>query len=211
MALKSADEPIIKDIFLFLLHGRRLGEVINLEWEHLDLSQGIVYYPASRNKAKKHLTYELTQDLIQALKKLYNEAIEKQGTVFPTGYVFVNPQTNTKYSDTGVRNAWKRLLDRHNLPYTKLHNIRHILATYLINELKLPIETVGFALGHSDTKITKRYINFKPQIAKDAIQILFDDFKTKGDKYLEDFNEALKIGEAVQKCLFSNQKFGAVR
>ena len=102
-------------------------------------------------------------------------------------------------------------LDRHNLPYTKLHNIRHILATYLINELKLPIETVGFALGHSDTKITKRYINFKPQIAKDAIQILFDDFKTKGDKYLEDFNEALKIGEAVQKCLFSNQKLGAVR
>ena len=206
IALKTSTEPVLKDIFLFLLHGRRLGEVINLEWEYLDLSQGIVYYPASHNKSKKFLSYELTSDLIDCLKELHKQAIERQRTIFPTGYVFVNPQTLTKYSDTGVRSAWRRLLDKNNLPYTKLHNIRHILATYLINELGQSIESVGFVLGHSDTKITRRYVNFKPSVAKNAIDVLFEDFKTKGDKYLEDFSQALQIGEVVQKYLFSDQK-----
>jgi len=175
-ALKSADEPILKDMFLFLLHGRRLGEVINLEWEYLDLSQGIVYYPASRNKSKKFLSYALTDELLKRLELLYSDAVTSQGSKIPTGYVFTNPKTGMKYSDTGVRSAWKRLLKRHNLPYTKIHNIRHILATYLINELKQSIESVSFVLGHSDIKITQRYVNLKPSVAKDTIDILFCDF-----------------------------------
>ncbi len=69
MALKNSKEPIFKDIFLFLLHGRRLGEVLNLKCEYLDLNQGIVYYPATHNKSRKHLSYQLTDQLVDVLKK----------------------------------------------------------------------------------------------------------------------------------------------
>lgn len=205
-ALKSATEPVIKDIFLFLLHGRRLGEVIKLEWQYLDLNQGIVYYPATHNKAKRFLSYELTDALIAVLKEHHNKACEMQSTVFPTGYVFLNPDTNKPYSDTGVRNAWKRLLKHHGLPYVKLHNIRHILGTYLINELGLSVETVSYVLGHQDTNITKRYVHIKPKVAKDAIVTLFDSFKTEDQRYVEQINQAYNIGHAVQAVLFSNQK-----
>ena len=209
LALKNATEPIFKDIFLFLLHGRRLGEVLNLEWEYLDLNQGIVYYPATHNKSKKFLSYELTNDLVKVLKYHHGLAIERQKTIFPTGYVFINPNNDLKpYQD--IRGAWLRLLKQNNLSYTKVHNIRHILGTYLVNELQLPLETVSFVLGHQDTAITKRYVHIKPQIAKNAIDVLFEDFKSKADKYVENLNKTIILGECVQTLLFSDKKFDEV-
>ncbi len=98
MALKNFDEPIYKDMFLFLLHGRRLGEVLNLEWEYLDLNQGIVYYPATHNKSRKHLSYELTTDLIKVLREYQVNAIDVQKTIFVTGHVFLNPNTGKKFT-----------------------------------------------------------------------------------------------------------------
>jgi integrase len=206
LLLKNADTPILKYMFLFLLHGRRLGEVINLEWQYLDLNQGIVYYPASHNKAKRFLSYELTTELITVLKIQHAKAITRQGTVFPTGYVFLNPDTNKRFSDTYLRDTWSRMLKRANLPYTKLHNIRHILGTYLVNELQLPLETVSYVLGHHDTAITKRYVHIKPVAAKNAIDALFDDFKSKGEKYVENLDQVIRMGECVQTFLFPNQK-----
>lgn len=201
MALKTAKEPIYKDIFLFLLHGRRLGEVLNLKWEYLDLNQGIVYYPATHNKSRKHLSYQLTDDLVRVLKTYQLKEMQTQNTVFITGYVFKSPNTGNKFTD--IRGAWKRLLDSNNLSYTKLHSIRHILGTYLINELGLSLEHVSYVLGHSDTKITQKYVNIKPQIAKNSIDVLFDDLKTKGEKAVEQINEAYKLGECFQTALFS--------
>ena len=205
MALKNAKEPIFKDIFLFLLHGRRLGEVLNLKWDYLDLNQGIVYYPATRNKSRKHLSYELTNALVKVLRNYQLQAIEKQGTVFITGYVFINPNTNKKFTD--IRGAWNRLLESNNLSYTKLHSIRHILGTYLINELNMSLVNVSYVLGHSDTKITQRYVNIKPQIAKDAIQTLFNDFKTEGEKHVEQLNQAIVLGESIQAVLFHDTEY----
>ena len=208
MALKYAKEPVYKDIFLFLLHGRRLGEVIKLEWEYLDLHQGIVYYPSTKNKSKRHLAYELTKDLLEVLSVHYEEAVVRQNTVFPTGYVFINPNTGRRYKD--IRPGWKRLLLLNNLPHTKVHNIRHILGTYLVNELSIPLESVSFVLGHQDTAITKRYVNIKPKVAKNAIDILFKDIKSKGEKAVENLNDVYKLGESFQEILFHAKELNEV-
>ncbi|MDQ7083940.1 MAG: tyrosine-type recombinase/integrase [Sulfurovum sp.] len=204
MALKNADEPIFKDIFLFLLHGRRLGEVLNLEWEFLDLTQGIVYYPASHNKSKKHLSYELTSELIAVLKQYQAQAEEIQGTPFIKGYVFINPNTNKHYTD--IRDAWLRMLSKSDLPFITRHNIRHVLGTYLVNEIGLSVEKVSYLLGHSDTRITQRYVSIKPQVAKNAIEALFEDFKTKEELYMDNLNNLHGMGEAIEKVLFSTNK-----
>ncbi len=201
LALKNAKEPIFKDIFLFLLHGRRLGEVLNLKWEYLDLNNGVVYYPATHNKSRKHLSYQLTDQMIDVLRGYQIRAVKSQNTVFVSGYVFINPNTGDKFTD--IRGAWSRLLNDAGLDYTKLHSIRHILGTYLINELGLSLEHVSYVLGHSDTKITQKYVNIKPQIAKNSIDVLFDDLKTKGEKAVENINATYKLGECFQTALFS--------
>jgi len=207
LALKNASEPIYKDMFLFILHGRRLSEVLDLEWDYLDLNQGVVYYPSHKNKAKKHLTYELTTDLINVLRQYQLEAIDRQGTPFITGHVFLNPRTLKRF--TNLQKPWRRLLKDNNLTHYPLHKVRHILATYLLNELQLPLETVSFVLGHSSVEITKRYLTFKPQIAKNAIDILFEDMKTKGDRYADELEKHIQIGEClthVQGLLFPTKK-----
>ena len=208
LALKHAKEDIYKDMFLFLLHGRRIGEVINLDWKYLDLNAGIVYYPATKNKSKKHLTYELTEELIRVLRIQRTRAVNRQNSAFPTGKVFINPNTNEKFSN--ITKPWKRLLKENKLPHIPLHKIRHILTTYLLNELKLPLETVSFVLGHSSVEITKRYVTFKPQIARNAIDVLFEDMKTKGEKVVEEINRTYRMGEHIETLLFSDKKSNEV-
>ncbi len=204
MAIKNFDEPIYKDIFLFLLHGRRLGEVLNLKWEFVDLPSRMVYFPASNNKSRKNLAFELTDVMVERLKEYQLHAIDEQGTIFLTGYVFINPNTGKPFSD--LRKPWKRLLDRAGLDYIKLHAVRHLVGSYAVNELQLPLIEVSYMLGHSDTKITQRYVTVKPRVAKNVTQQIFDSLKSKEEKYVEKLNKAIEIGEAVQSVLFADQE-----
>lgn len=203
-AIMSFHEPVFKDIFVFLLHGRRVGEVLDLKWEYLDMTQKIMYLPSSHNKSRKNQSFMLTDKLIECLKFHQKQAIELQGTPFITGHVFLNPQTLKRYAN--LTKAWKRLLKRSDLPYMKLHAIRHLVGTYLINELQLPIQEVSVMLGHSDIKITQRYYNPKPSIAKDCTDSLFNDLKSKGENYVEELNETLELGELTKKILLHDKK-----
>ena len=200
-AIMSFHEPVYKDIFVFLLHGRRLNEVLDLKWEYLDMSEKIMYLPSSHNKSRKNLSFMLTDRMIDALSYHYKDAIERQDTPFVKGHVFLNPITLKRYAN--ITKAWKRLLTRAELPYMKLHAIRHLVGTYLINELGLPIQEVSVMLGHSDIKITQRYYNPKPEIARDCTATLFDDLKGKGEKYIDELDETIKLGELVKKGILS--------
>ena len=166
-AILNFDEPIYRDIFLFLLHGRRLSEVLNLRWEFIDLNNGIMYLPATQNKSKKNLSFELTNILINRLNLLVdrNKALMR-------GYIFINPKTDKPFID--VRRAFKRLLELNKLPKIRIHDIRHLVATYSINTLNLSVEYVSHTLGHTDIKTTQRYINPNPANAKKVIDSVIE-------------------------------------
>ena len=191
LAILSFDEPVYSDIFLFLLHGRRLREVLDLRWEYLDLNQGIMYLPAKQNKSKKNLSFQLTERMLAALKRRASDAIDIQGTPFLSGYVFVNPRTGRPYTD--IRKAWKRCLSRAGLPMIRIHDIRHLVATYSINVLELPIEKVSHALGHIDIKTTQGYINPRPENARQVIDAVFDS--VTGKSVLNDMDKDFRIAE----------------
>ncbi len=203
-AIYNFDEDIYRDMFLFLLHGRRLGEVRFLEWQYIDLQQGIVYYPPHKNKSRKHRSYKLTDTLIDILKIYYAREMDMQGGIFVSGYVFKNPKTNQPFS--GLAKPWNRLLNNAGLKHFKLHSIRHILGTYLVNTLGFRIQDVSFMLGHSDISITQRYYTPSPDIARDCTQAVLDSFKTKKDKSLEAVNNFIGLGEHIQAVLFSDKE-----
>lgn len=166
------DENVYNDIFFFLLHGRRRSEVLMLTWSMVNLEQKLYYIPAKINKVRKNMEYKMTDNLYNRLNKIFLKECVNQNTKYPTGYVFTNPRTNTRYKD--LRGAWNRLLKKNNLPYIRLHDIRHLLGTYSINFLSLPIEHVSFALGHTNIEITQKYVTVKPEIAKDVIDKVFN-------------------------------------
>lgn len=197
-AILDFDEPVYRDIFIFLLHGRRLSEVLNLKWEFVDMSEKIIYLPATHNKSKKNLAFEMTYIQQKILRRYLKSAVIDQDTVFPTGHIFYNPFTKKRYAD--VRKPFARLLKRAGLPKIRIHDIRHLVATYLINELELPVEQVSHLLGHSDITITQRYINPKPASAKKAMDVLFDSIGVNNEQDIQDHNDT----QSTQKILFSS-------
>jgi integrase len=211
-AIMNFNEDIYRDIFLFLLHGRRLNEVLDLKWQYIDLNEGILYLPAKRNKSRKNLSFQLTDRLIEALKRYQLEAIDRENTPFIQGYVFVNPRTGTRFND--LRKPWKRLLDLAQLPKIRIHDIRHLVATYAINELELPIEKVSHALGHSDIKVTQGYINPNPANSKLVIESIFDSVKTKEERSIDELDYQVAIGEvfqdAIETAASKHQKYSLV-
>lgn len=174
------DEPVYSDILFFLLHGRRRNEVLSLTWDMVDFEQKLYYIPAKINKVKKNMQYMMTEQLYNRLYAVYLKECVNQGVKYPTGYVFTNPQTNTRYKC--LRGAWSRLLKKNDLPYIRLHDIRHLLGTYSINFLSLPIEHVSYALGHTNIEITQKYITIKPEISKEVIKKVFESVENNGEK-----------------------------
>jgi integrase len=72
---KLNDHSIISEQFSIalkiLLHtGQRRGEIMNAEWEEVDLEQGVWFIPAPKNKAgRDHLVY-LTPTVVQFFNRL---------------------------------------------------------------------------------------------------------------------------------------------
>lgn len=59
------------------------------------------------------------------------------------------------------------------LPKIRLHDIRHLIGTYSINILELPIEKISHTLGHTNVATTEKYVTIKPETSKQVIDKIF--------------------------------------
>jgi phage integrase len=165
-AISENKEPSA-DIFFFLLHGRRKNEVLSLKFSDINFKTRTYTIPFKINKAKRDMSYKMSDELYDRLYRRYIDAKKRNKL---NGYVFVNPSTNDKYQD--LRKSWNSLLKRNNLPRIRLHDIRHLIGTYSINYLKIPIEQVSFTLGHTNIITTQKYITANVRKSKETIENL---------------------------------------
>ncbi len=165
-AISENKEPNA-DIFFFLLHGRRKNEVLSLKFSDINFKTRTYTIPFKINKAKRDMVYKMSDELYDRLYKRYIK-FKRCGLV--DDFVFKNPMTNSKYQD--LRKSWRSLLRRNSLPLIRLHDIRHLIGTYSINYLKMPIEQVSFTLGHTNIITTQKYITANVRKSKETIEIL---------------------------------------
>ena len=155
------------DIFFFLLHGRRKNEVLSLKFSDINFKTRTYIIPFKINKAKRNMIYKMSDELFNRLYKRFLIA-KKENRL--NDYVFINPMTNDKFKD--LRKSWATLLKKNNLPKIRLHDIRHLIGTYSINYLKIPIEQVSFTLGHTNITTTQKYITANVKKSKETIENL---------------------------------------
>lgn len=148
----------IRAMFLFLLRGRRAGEVLSLEWQNVDLKNNKYTIIDSQSKIRKTLTFVLDEELKEALECL---EIKTDGLLFPS------PVTGEKYYSFPKR-QWNNLKKKCGIENMKLHDFRHLLGYTLINN-NIPIEQVSRALGHSRISTTQIYSNQKEKMAAAAV------------------------------------------
>jgi integrase len=162
----NIDNPIYKLIFLFALHGRRKSEILNMQWYQIDFLNQEYKIPAQKNKSKKSDVHKMTGLLYTHLKEFYNSSFTHE--IDLNQYLFLNPQTQKPYTD--IRRYFLSLKENCGIlkPF-RFHDFRHLLATVLINQCKLPIETVSYALGHSSIEVTQRYITKNSNLSKESV------------------------------------------
>lgn len=157
----SRSHDQMRGVYIWLMHGRRLNEVLSLKWEHIDLDKKTYKIVMESNKARKDMEYVLTEYQIEAIGKP-----KKKGWVFPS----VN-DTKKALSKETIRNHDIGLFEEG----MHKHDLRHCIGGYLINKGTLK-EVIGVILGHTqNNSITDRYAKVQKRTANKAILSMLDD------------------------------------
>jgi integrase len=124
-----------------LFTGCRLREILNLQWEHVDLERGLLFLPDSKSGRK---TVILNAPALTVLN-----GIQKTGP-------FVVPGDNPESPRADLKRPWAAITTRSGLSGVRLHDLRHTYASFGAGGgLGLPI--IGRLLGHSQVSTTARY------------------------------------------------------
>ena len=158
--LLDATPPATRPIFEFLLAtGLRLGNVLNLRWDQVDLKRGTIRIPASSTKAKKELILPLSDWALDVLRGHPRH--------ISSPYVFCK-SSGRPYKD--VRTGFKRALKRAGLdPSIRIHDLRHTFASWAIQD-GVDLALLKELLGHSTLVMVLRYAHLDTKTLREGLQ-----------------------------------------
>lgn len=144
-AAKSSRHRTLVTLALFT--GLRLGEMLALRWENVDLKEGIIKVIKSKTKAGERLV-PLPPVAIALLQE--QRSATKGDLVFPGKWK--GQEVELSYLSYRVID---RICKRAGLPHMRFHDLRHTHATWLAAS-DISARTVADRLGHSDAAFTLR-------------------------------------------------------
>lgn len=193
--LEVSSDHLQSIITVALNTGMRIGEILNLQWNQVDLQAKNV--KVEKTKSGKIRLISINTPLLQELQKLKEKNHSSE-------YVFVNPKTGKPFNS--VKTAFKAACRRSNITNLRFHDLRHTFASRLIGK-GVDLITVKELLGHSSVKITERYTHSNHEQKKKAVELLAQKHEKKAKK-LEDLlhicdTEKTTEKEKLLKSLFS--------
>lgn len=164
----AADEAWRPMILVGLKAGLRLGELIALRWEDVDLvagrlmvrravARGIIGTP----KSGRSREIPTSDELLRALKGHRHLRGE---------LVFCDADGRLLTKEECKHPLW-RACKRAGLRLLGWHALRHTFASHLVMR-GAPIKAVQEMLGHATIEMTMRYSHLSPDVRKDAVSLL---------------------------------------
>ncbi len=169
--LKMAQEksPHFAAFYLDIATGLRRGELLGLRWDDIDFAnnsisvyrqlvrsktEGLIFKGLKTKKSKR--TIKVDNSVIGVLK-MHKTRQNKQKLSLGEIYKDSNLVFCTEFgSPLEPRNFYRHfclLIEKANLPHTRLHDLRHLYATIAL-ESGVDLKTVSSALGHSSIRLT---------------------------------------------------------
>lgn len=156
---------------LFLLDlstGLRQGELLALDWEHINLKdetikveksvKEVYVYDDENTKhietifqTPKTLNSFRTVSIPSATAEILNKIKTKKGLLF-------KDDEGNALKGKNISTQWTKILKECNIPHKKFHSIRHTYASMLLQK-GVDIETVAELMGHSAISITQIYLH----------------------------------------------------
>lgn len=140
------NRPICQLVLYILSTGCRLNEALSAEWKNVSLDNRLWTVPHESSKSKRPRTIPLNDSALSVLKQINRKDTDV--------YVFTNAKTNKPF--VNVFKPWNRIRNKAGLPQLRLHDLRHMYATYCVNN-GCTIFEVSQLLGHADTRVSQRY------------------------------------------------------
>lgn len=173
-------------VFLASIYGFRRGEVMGLRWNNVDFRSRMIRIYETRTRGKTEIVkgtknvascrvmpmMNVTMDYLKRLKKQQDESRDfLKDEWIDSNYVIADELG--KPLDLGrLQKHFKKILKENGLPDIRFHDLRHSVATYLL-EIGIPIEEVSAWLGHSSiTTTAKVYAHVNIGIRKNAAKVL---------------------------------------
>ena len=178
---------------LALATGMRLGELLALRWEEVDLKnktlqvrhtvdyiQGYGKVESEPKTTSGRRSITLPQFAIEELERHRTHQAELQneaGNLWKEHGLIITSLTGNHLSRSRVQKTFKQLLKKARLPDMHFHWLRHSAAT-ILRSMGVSPKVVQELLGHSDIRITLRiYGHVLPGMHKEAMDKMDDVFR----------------------------------
>ena len=160
-ASAASRNPHLTTIVTIALNtGMRRGEILRLEWAHIDLSSARITLFETKNGAPRGLP--LNRAVYDALIALQPASNERSGLVF-------------KRKDGAawgkIRTAFETAVKRAGLTNFRFHDLRHTAASHLVMR-GATLKEVQEILGHKTFSMTLRYAHLSPAHLRGAVDRL---------------------------------------
>jgi integrase len=161
-SLKICEISFLEVIVLLAMNtGMRKGELLSLEWSHINFDNRIVTvdFQNAKSGTTRHIPLN-TQAFatLKQWKKITNDI----------GFVFKD-KNNAQLKDFPF--IWSTLLDKAQITNFRFHDLRHHFASKLVMA-SVDLNTVRELLGHSDLKMTLRYAHLAPEHKAAAVNLI---------------------------------------
>ncbi|PKH88640.1 site-specific integrase [Colwellia sp. Bg11-28] len=160
--LQTCDTDFLEVIVILALNtGMRKGELLSLEWNHVNFDNKILTVDFQNAKSGNTRHLPLNSQAFNILKQWQQET---DGI----GFVFKD-KNHAQLKDFPY--VWGALLDEAQITNFRFHDLRHHFASKLVMA-SVDLNTVRELLGHSDLKMTLRYAHLAPEHKAAAVNLI---------------------------------------
>lgn len=150
-------------VLIAITTGMRRGEILELEWDRVDLEDGLVIIDEPKNGTRRS-TYFL-EPIRKRLIALNALQPSNSRYVFP-GRSGVRP--------IDIKSAWYRALKRAELNDFRFHDLRHTAATYIAMDGG-SVPEIAAVLGHKSFQMASRYAHLSESHTRSILEKTMKD------------------------------------
>lgn len=151
-------------VFLLLLTGARIANMLAMRWDELDLDSEKPHWLIPSTKSGYPQDVPLVIEAVDILKHRRENAGESPW-VFPA-------EGRAKYSGnhmSGIKSGWNRIMARTEFKGLRIHDLRRTNGSFQVDEgASLPV--IGRSLGHRNPSTTQIYARLSTDPVRESLQ-----------------------------------------
>jgi len=165
-ARQSKRAPYLADFLILALNtGCRKQEMLGLEWNRVNLQEGIMFLEANHTKTARRRSIPLNSDARAALlSRMRFRAEHCPGSP----WVF-SRNNGVRVGD--VKKSFATACAKAGIKDFRIHDLRHTCAAWLVTA-GVPLAEVRDLLGHASITMTEKYAHLAPERVRAAVTLI---------------------------------------